>query len=191
MIRERSSTFVILLIWIALPLILYSFSAARSSRYIFPILPALALCGGYWIETQFPRVASFLVRFITPAILVGALIIMIVSPNLILKDENKLLKAQNSIVRNAVPELEPLPYVGDRYWSIANPLMYYAERQLQPAAKSIDDAIVSANDGSKYLIADADRVSEIERSAHCEIIFSEQNWKLLLSWPEPTEDASG
>ncbi len=179
MIRERSSTFVILLIWIALPLILYSFSAARSSRYIFPILPALALCGGYWIEIQFPRVASFLVRFITPAILVCALILMIVSPNLILKDENKLLKAQNSIVRNAVPELEPLPYVGNRYWSIANPLMYYAERQLQPAAKSIGDAIVSANHGSKYLIADTDRVSEIVRSAHCEIIFSEQDWTLI------------
>ncbi|MCI0619277.1 hypothetical protein L0244_40420, partial [bacterium] len=77
------------------------------------------------------------------------------------------------------PELEPLPYVGNRYWSIANPLMYYAERQLQPAAKSIDDAIVSANSGSKLLVADADRVSEIERSAPCEIIFSERNWKLV------------
>ncbi|HEY7161570.1 MAG TPA: glycosyltransferase family 39 protein, partial [Acidobacteriota bacterium] len=43
MIRERTPTFVILLTWIALPLILYSFSSARSSRYIFPILPALAL----------------------------------------------------------------------------------------------------------------------------------------------------
>ncbi len=179
MIRKRNSTFVILLTWIAVPLILYSFSTARSSRYIFPILPALAVCGGYWIETQFPRVASFLVRFITPVILVGAMIIMIVSPELILKDENKLLKAQNSIVRNAVPELEPLPYVGNRYWSIANPLMYYAERQLQPAAKSIDDAIVSANSGSKLLVADADRVSEIERSAPYEIIFSVQDWKLL------------
>jgi 4-amino-4-deoxy-L-arabinose transferase-like glycosyltransferase len=179
MIRERSSTFVILLTWIALPLVLYSFSAARSSRYIFPLLPALALCGGYWIETQFPRVASFLVRFITPVILVGAMIIMIVSLELIFKDENKLLKSQNSVVRSAVPELERLPYVGNRYWSIANPLMYYAERQLQPAAKSINEAIISANTGSKYLVVDADRVSEIERSAPCEIIFSEQYWKLL------------
>jgi 4-amino-4-deoxy-L-arabinose transferase-like glycosyltransferase len=179
MIRERNPTFLILLTWIALPLILYSFSAARSSRYIFPILPALALCGSYWIETQFPRIASFLVRFITPVIMIGALIIMIVSPELILKDENKILKAQNAIVRNAVPELERLPYMGNRYWSVANPLMYYAERQLQPAAKSIDDAIASAKSGSGYLLADAESVSEIQRSTTCEIIFSEQDWKLL------------
>ncbi len=179
MIRERNSTFVILLTWIALPIILYSFSAARSSRYIFPILPALALCGGYWIETQLPRVASFLVRFITPVMLVGAMIIMIVSLESIFKNENKLLKSQNSVVRSAVPELERIPYVGNRYWSIANPLMYYAERQLHPAAKSIDDAITTAHNGSKFLIADTDRVSEIERLAPCEIIFSEQYWKLL------------
>ena len=104
---------------------------------------------------------------------------MIVSMELIFKDQNKLLKAQNSVVRNAVPELEHITYVGNRYWSIANPLMYYAERQLQPAAKSIHEAIVSANHGSKYLIADTNRVSEIERLAPCEIIFSEQYWKLL------------
>src|SRR5262249_48084835 len=84
MIRERTPTVVIVLSWIALPLILYSFSSARSSRYIFPILPALALCGGYWIETQFPRVASIIVRFITPAILVGAMILMFVAPEKIL-----------------------------------------------------------------------------------------------------------
>jgi 4-amino-4-deoxy-L-arabinose transferase-like glycosyltransferase len=172
MVRKRRSNFVILLMWIALPLILYSFSAARSSRYIFPILPALALCGGYWIDTHFPRVASIFVRFITPAILAGAFLIMMIHPELILKDENKLLKAQNSVVRNAVPELERLPYLGDQYWSIANPLMYYAERQLQQPAKSIDEAIKS-----KYLVADSDRVSEIQHTP--EIIFSERNWKLL------------
>jgi 4-amino-4-deoxy-L-arabinose transferase-like glycosyltransferase len=178
MLRERSSSFVILLTWIALPLILYSFSSARSSRYIFPILPALALCGGYWIETQFPRVASFLVRFIAPAILLGASIIMMIHPELILKDENKLLKTQNSIVRNSVPEIEMIPYAGNQYWSIANPLLYYAERQLQPVS-SIEGAIAAAKSGSGYLIADSDRISAIQRFASCDIIFSETNWKLL------------
>lgn len=179
MIRARNSSFVILLTWLALPLILYSFSSARSSRYIFPIIPALALCGGYWIETQFPRVASFLVRFITPAILLTALIIMMVHPELVLKNENKLLKAQNAVVRNSVLELDRIPYLGNRYWSIANPLMYYAERQLQPESKSLDDAIKSANSGSGYLVADADRVLEIQQAATCQIVFTEQTWKLL------------
>jgi len=179
MIRQRSSAFLIVLTWIALPLILYSFSSARSSRYIFPILPALALCGGYWIESQFSRVASILVRFITPAILLGASIIMVIHPELILKNENKLLKANNSVVRNSVPELEPLPYVGNRYWSVANPLMFYAERQLQPESKSIDDAIHSAQHGSEYLVVDSDRVSEIQHAASCQIVFSEQTWKLV------------
>jgi 4-amino-4-deoxy-L-arabinose transferase-like glycosyltransferase len=178
MIRERTTTFVILLTWIALPLILYSFSSARSSRYIFPILPALALCGGYWIEAQIPRAASFFVRFITPAILIIAMIVMLISPDKILKDENRLLKAQNLVIRNAVPELEQLPYAGNRYWSIANPLMYYAERQLQPA-RSMKDAIMSAKTGSGYLVADADRVSEVEHAAPTKTIFSEQDWKLL------------
>lgn len=179
MIRARNSSLVILLTWIAVPLILYSFSSARSSRYIFPILPALGLCGGYWIETQFPRVASIVVRFIAPAILLGASIIMVVHPELILKDENKLLKANSSVVRNSVPELEKLPYVGNHYWSVANPLMYYTERQLQHESKSIDDAIQSAQRGSGYLIVDSDRVSEIQKVAASEIIFSEQDWKLL------------
>lgn len=179
MIRARNSSFVILLTWIALPVILYSFSSARSSRYIFPIIPALALCGGYWIETQFPKVASILVRFITPAILLGASIIMVVHPELILKDENKLLKANRSVVRNSVPELEQLPYVGNHYWSVANPLMYYTERQLQPESKSTDDAIKSVQRGSGYLIADSDRVSEIQNDVACQIVLTEQTWKLL------------
>jgi 4-amino-4-deoxy-L-arabinose transferase-like glycosyltransferase len=174
MLRQRSSTFVIVLTWIMLPLILYSFSSARSSRYIFPILPALALCGGYWIETQFPRFASILVRFISPAILLSASIIMVIHPELVLKDENKLLKANSSVVRNSVPELEPLRYVGNSYWSVANPLMYYAERQLQSPANSIDEAIKS-----KYLVADNDRIPEIQRAVPCQILFTEQTWKLL------------
>lgn len=177
--RTLSVATVILLIWIALPVILYSFSGARSSRYIFPILPALALCGGYWLESQFPRFSVVLVRFVTPIILVATALALMLFPESIVKDENKLLKAQNLLVRNAVPELEPMPYVGNHYWSIANPLMYYAERQLQPAAESIEKAVTFARGGSKYLIADADRVSEVQRAASCEIIFSEQNWKLL------------
>jgi 4-amino-4-deoxy-L-arabinose transferase-like glycosyltransferase len=178
MMRERTPTFVVVLSWIALPLILYSFSSARSSRYIFPILPALALSGGYWIETQFPRVASYVVRFITPAILIGAMIIMMISPDRIVRDENRILKAENAAVRNFVPELERLPYLGNHYWSIANPLMYYAERQLQPAS-SIEGAITLAKSGSGYLVADSETVLEIQHAAPCVVVINEQTWKLL------------
>ncbi len=165
-------------VWILLPLIGYSFSSARSSRYIFPILPALAIAGAYWLESQFPRACSVLYKVAVPIFLIALATLIWVSPETILKDENKLLKTNHQFVRKAIPELEPAPYVGARYWSIANPLMYYAERQLAIPANS-SDAVAQARTGSGYLIADSQHVHEVQNVARCEVIFAELSWSLL------------
>ena len=51
--RQRAGSFV-LGAWILLPVVLYSFSSFRTPRFIFPILPPLALCAGYALVTSRP-----------------------------------------------------------------------------------------------------------------------------------------
>ena len=175
--RERGVS-ILIFVWILLPLIGYSFSSARSSRYIFPILPALAIAGAYWFESQFPRACSVLYKIAVPIFMIALATLIWVSPETILKDENKLLKTNHQFVRKAIPELEPAPYVGARYWSIANPLMYYAERQLAIPANSAD-AAAQALRGSGNLIADSQHVQEVQNVARCEVTFAELSWSLL------------
>jgi 4-amino-4-deoxy-L-arabinose transferase-like glycosyltransferase len=176
--KRQSGTPVLLLVWILLPLIGYSFSTARSSRYIFPIFPALAIAGGYWLESKFPRLSSVLYRIAVPILLIALTALFWISPEMILKDENKLLKANHQVVRKAIPELEPAPYIGTRYWSIANPLLYYAERQLAVPSES-DNAISQARKGSGNVVFDSQRVKEIQRSPGGKIIFTAETWSLL------------
>src|SRR5262249_3595950 len=45
----------ILATWIVLPFLLYSVSSFRTPRFLFPIVPALALCAGHMLATIVPR----------------------------------------------------------------------------------------------------------------------------------------
>jgi 4-amino-4-deoxy-L-arabinose transferase-like glycosyltransferase len=174
--RKPSNVIVLIFVWSVLPVVLYSFSSARSSRYIFPILPALAIAGAYWLEATLPRFCSFFNRIAVPIGLLGLAILFWLSPETIFKDENKILKANHRLVRNLIPELEPLPYSGNRYWSVANPLMYYAERQLS-APVELKDAITQAEKTSGYLVIDPEQLSEIK--ARSNLILDDRKWMLV------------
>jgi 4-amino-4-deoxy-L-arabinose transferase-like glycosyltransferase len=174
--RKESGVIVLIFVWSLIPILLYSFSSARSSRYIFPIIPALAIAGAYWLETTFSRFCSFFSRIAVPIGLLALAILFWISPETVLKDENKILKANHHLVRNMAPELEPIPYSGDSYWSVANPLMYYAERQLA-APTELKDAIVQAQKTSGYLIVDPEQLSEIKKRTSA--ILADRKWVLV------------
>ncbi|HSE41850.1 MAG TPA: glycosyltransferase family 39 protein [Acidobacteriota bacterium] len=175
---RSSSQLILVAIWTLLPVILYSFSTARSSRYIFPILPALAIAGAYWIESTFPKIASVANKTVIPAILIVIAAIFWISPETLLKDENKLLKANHQLVRNTIPETKPAPYVGTQYWSVANPLMYYAERQLAAPAQAAD-AVHQAKNINGLIVLDASKTSEVQTIVNVKPVFVGTKWLLV------------
>lgn len=52
-IRERWVDGFVVLLWFALPVTLISAGTSKLYHYVFPFLPPLALCGGYFVERLF------------------------------------------------------------------------------------------------------------------------------------------
>lgn len=151
--------------WALAPVILYSISSAQSSRYLFPVFPALALCGAAWLESKVPRVAETIRRWIAPAVLLTAILLLWFYPRWIERDENRDFKQNAAVIQNAVPDHQSIAYRGAHYWKFANPLLYYDDRFLM-------------NEGSgtsPYVLCDRDRAIGVEGS----ILISSKEWVLI------------
>ena len=160
--RASDTRRLLVLTWVFLPMLLYSFAAARSDRYLFPILPPLALCAGHWLARALPRPALYVSRYIVPSIALIVAIVFWVSPRLLTRDLNAAFKERASVFRSSISPDEGLTYFGDRYWEFANPLMYYAERTLEPTAPSARDAVDAARlSRSRMLLVDRSRLGEL------------------------------
>lgn len=176
---KRNPGLPILLIWILFPLVFYHLSGTRSSRYIFPIFPPLALCAGYFLETFSTRFSSLFRRWLVPALLVVVTSLFWMNPLLLSKDENRELKSYGHLLKERIPEEESVPYLGDRYWSIANPLLYYCERHLQTSANSASDVLSSGRKAS-ILIVDYSRSSEVMQLVpQARVLLQSEDWLVL------------
>ncbi len=172
---------VLLVLWAFLPVALYSFSATRSTRYIYPILPALALCAADWLTRSLPRVTAALVRVVVPALAVGAAAVFWVQPSLLASAGTAVLKNDRQIARR-VPPGERIAYLGDpeRYWRIVNPLLYYQERMLAPSAASALQAVTQARQGSsRLLFVERRRLPELEGLAAAPTLVDGGEWVAL------------
>jgi 4-amino-4-deoxy-L-arabinose transferase-like glycosyltransferase len=168
---------VLLPLWAVGPVLLYSFSQARSPRYIFPVLPALALCGGVWLAARFPRTARVLRAAVVPGLLAIAAVIFWTRPSLLVKVGTAPFKA--AIIQARVPTGEPVTYFGTRYWGFANPLLYYGERWLEFSRPSVSDAIaVARSRRSGVLLVDRDRLEELAGTGYS-IVAEGSEWLLL------------
>ena len=163
--------------WFVVPVVLYSLSSAHSPRYLFPILPAMALGGAFWLVRAFPRVAT-VVRFGAPILALLAAAIFWIAPQTLARSGNDAFKF-GSAISTRLAASEALPYHGTRYWGFANPILYYQERYLEPPAASAAAAVASARTRSRLLFADRDRVGEIEAITPVEPIFAAGNGVLL------------
>lgn len=169
----------ILLIWILIPLVFYNLSGTRSSRYIFPVFPPLALCAGYCVETFSTRFSSLFRHWLVPALLVVVTALFWINPLLLSKDENRELKSYGHLIKERIPEEESVPYLGDRYWNIANPLLYYCERLLQTSSDSAPDVLKSGRKAG-ILIVDHSRAAQVmQLIPKARVLLQSEDWLIL------------
>jgi 4-amino-4-deoxy-L-arabinose transferase-like glycosyltransferase len=134
----------VLIAWVVVPLVLYSVTSFRTPRFIFPILPPLALAGGWWLVEVLPRFAAALTRWIVPATAIAIAATFWVAPSLLTRDANAAFKRSAALLRATVPPDETVPYLGRHYWLVASPLLYYGERRLDRSSASAAEAITAA-----------------------------------------------
>jgi 4-amino-4-deoxy-L-arabinose transferase-like glycosyltransferase len=140
-LRSRAA---ILAAWIIVPVVLYSLSSFRTPRFIFPILPALALCAGCALVALVPRVAAVFASILVPAAAVIIALVLWWKPALLTRDPNAAYKRNAAAIQMLVPAGESVPYLGNHYWASANPLLYYGERHLAASSGTGDQAIRDA-----------------------------------------------
>jgi hypothetical protein len=140
-LRERGA---VLATWIGLPLVLYSLGSFRTPRFLFPILPALALAAGHALVVIVPRVAAVFATLVAPAGAVAVALLFWWSPSSLTRDANAAFKRNAAMIRSAAPRGESVPYLGNHYWASASPLLYYAERHLAPSSPSGAEAVAAA-----------------------------------------------
>jgi 4-amino-4-deoxy-L-arabinose transferase-like glycosyltransferase len=184
----RSAT-PLLLAWVLLPVALYSLLAYRPARHIFPVLPALALLGGHWFAATLPRLRGWLVRWLLPAWLAAAAVVLWVEPTFVVRDDNRDLKAQAPALGRLLPAGESLPYAGRGYWRTASPLLYYAERHLAWPALPPGEALrQAATRPHGLLVADAAAAAEIHRLAPGAAVLAAGTRWVVLRLPRPGPD---
>ena len=161
--RRREGLLVLLPLWAGLPVLLYALSSARSPRYIFPIFPALALCAGEWLTRRWPALGAALPRVAVPLVSAAVAALLWVHPSLLTRAGTTVFKTDR-LVKERVPEGEPLTYLGSRgqYWGLANPLLYYDERFLESPADSATEALARLRTRrSGLLVVERRRLDEL------------------------------
>ena len=162
--RRASPAELLPAVWVLLPLVLYGVSA-QAQRYVFPILPPLALCASLWLRRALPIVEQHLAARVAPAAALATAAVFAFSPATLTRDLNGAFKQNARLIRERTPERRPIPYHGDpeRYWQFSNALEYYAERTLAPGADDPRDALAAARDHpGRLLLCDRLRLAEVE-----------------------------
>jgi 4-amino-4-deoxy-L-arabinose transferase-like glycosyltransferase len=158
-LRSRAG---VLAAWILLPLVLYSLSSFRTPRFIFPILPPLALCAGHALVAIVPRVAALLASVLVPAAAVTVALVFWWKPSLLTRDPNAAFKEHAAAIQALAPAGESVPYLGNHYWASANPLLYSTERPLASSSRSAGEAIEAARrHGGGLLLVTRRRLPEV------------------------------
>ena len=177
-LRERGA---ILAAWVALPLILYSLAAFRTPRFVFPVLPALALLAGHALVTLVPRLAAFLASTLVPAGAVAVALVFWWNPLLMTRDANAAFKRNAATIQALAPAGESVPYLGNHYWASASPLLYYGERHLAPSSPSAAEAVLAAQrHGGRLLLVTRRRLAEVTAvGAPQRVLLEGRDWVLL------------
>jgi 4-amino-4-deoxy-L-arabinose transferase-like glycosyltransferase len=182
---NRSDPSCLLPIWVALPVVLYSLSSARSARYLFPVFPALALCAGHWITVRVPRFAAALRTAVAPAVAVAAAVVFWVRPAMLAAEGTSFFK-EDRVIRARVPEGEAIPYLGSRgdYWALANPILYYTGRRLEAPSATAEDALRAAAGRSGLVLVQRSRRGELEPAGYT-VVLERPEWALVQPHLDP------
>jgi 4-amino-4-deoxy-L-arabinose transferase-like glycosyltransferase len=180
--KESGRETLVFAVWAFLPVLLYSLSSARAARYVYPTLPALALCAGYWIATSFPQVSRALSAWVAPGVALAVALIFWIRPSVLARSATETLIKQDRTVASRVPEGESIAYLGDegRYWRLANPLIYYHGRSLDFTAATAEQALARARvRRSGLLVVDRERLDELGPAASAPVVLDGGDWRVI------------
>ena len=174
--------------WVVLTVLVYNLSAFRTPRFIFPILPALALLAGLTLVALAPRFATVFASTLVPAGAVAVALAFWWNPALLTRDLNAAFKQNASAIQALAPPGESVPYLGSHYWVSASPLLYYGERHLADSAPSAREAVEAARQhGGRLLLVSRPRLPEVTALRVPQRVLLEGRDWLLLRVPRDGE----
>lgn len=180
---ERDPGRLVLLAWIVVPLVALSIPGTQARRWLFPLFPPLALCAGWAIESLAPRASWWLRRVLAPATLAAAAVWFWVSPPPFLYPSDRAIVTGRALLQARIAPGERLTYLGPElgYWPLANPLLYYDERLLEPAAPDLEAAIARAHERpSRLLLCDRGQVAAVTARAPGAVEVIAGTWWVVL-----------
>jgi 4-amino-4-deoxy-L-arabinose transferase-like glycosyltransferase len=181
--RPERGPAALLPVWVLVPVALYSLSAVRTARYVFPVFPALALCAGHWLCLAAPRLAGATTRFVAPGVAVLAAAAFWVRPDLLARSATAAFKADTALEAR-MPEGGGVPYLGTRYWELANPMLYYAERYLRPPSETPEEAVAATRrTAARILVVDDAARGPVEALARLEDVVRGPGWSAVYIGP--------
>lgn len=162
-------------LWCALPVMLLSISSAHSARYLFPVLPGLAVCAAFLIGRA-PGFAWHLRTWVVPALLAIGAGLFWFAPKTMGRYETLPIKRDRALLTAALPPGEPVAYVGSHYWPLANPFMYYVKRGLEQPLPPWE---LRARRGSA-VVADRESLSAVTAAEpSLQVVYEGPRWLVL------------
>jgi hypothetical protein len=91
------------------------------------------------------------------------------------------VKQNAALLGEVVPPTETLPYLGNDYWVLANPFLYYVERELARPAATADIATTGAlQSRSRLLLCERHRLAELEMGGVTfDVVVEAESWLLV------------
>ncbi|MBN2566194.1 MAG: glycosyltransferase family 39 protein [Candidatus Eisenbacteria bacterium] len=162
----------ILIFWLVLPVVALSLMSTYKPRYLFALLPAMALLTGYLFQEKLPRLIRCTVCCVAPAAALLSAVVFWAAPGTLTGDENQIYKQTTEIAASDGLRGAVVPYFGnprtkDVYWKRANAMRRYWNAELQYSG---DDR--RSDEGAAYwsAAAAAHRAMSLE---HCSLIVEE------------------
>jgi 4-amino-4-deoxy-L-arabinose transferase-like glycosyltransferase len=182
---------LLVLLWALIPFVLYGASGTQSPRYLFPIFPPLALLGAWWFEDVLPRFARVLRVYAAPALALIAALLFWVAPRTLSADANRAFRESQQEIRARVAPGESIAFLGARFWTYANPLMFYAERLLEPPAVTPAQALARARaHPARLLLCGAGRLADVRViEPGVQVVVQSGDWALISVPPAATKPA--
>ena len=154
---------VLLAVWVVLPILVFSLSAARSARYLFPLLVPLALLGA-WLVAD--RLSPFILKthfWIVPVLLAVTGSVFWISPEKLTRDLNAPFKDNALRLASLLPAGTDIPLLGKHSWGLANPLLYYGKHAPGPTLNNVSAAIRAAEKLPRpVLVVEAEHLNDLQ-----------------------------